>query len=260
MLRRFIAWSLLASLSLVACTGARSSVPSPQASSPVDAEASASPSTDPAALEAAYRDPLRLVTLGDGYTFGGGTASPTRDGWPGQLVQAMRDRPPRLRLVHNLADHSQTSFDVLSGQLPQVESLKPDVVTVQVGVNDILRTVSLDDYRSNVSDILDELLLILPPGRIFVITTPDHTLTEGGLGWTPRDVGSALVREVNVILTEVATERDIAVVDISPVNALVAVDPSLVIGQGPNPTAKQYAGWVEVIGQHIQGALMAVEP
>lgn len=261
MVRRFIAWSLVASLSLVACTEARSSVPSQQASSPVDAGASSLPSTDLTATEAEYQDPLRLVTLGDGYTYGADTASPTRDGWPGQLVQAMRESAPRLRLIGNLADRSQTSLDVLEIQLPQVAPLKPDVVTVQVGINDILdRYISHDDYRSNVSAVLDGLTMIVPPERIFVITTPDHTLTAGGLGWTSREAGSAAVAEVNDIITEVATERGIIVVDISPVNGLVAVDPSLVIEGGLYPTAKQYAGWVQVIGQHMQRALTQVEP
>jgi lysophospholipase L1-like esterase len=200
------------------------------------------------------------VTLGDSYTAGSGTAAPQRDSWPGQLDKAMRDSAPRLRLVGNLADRSETSLDVLEEQLPQVKSLKPDVVTVQVGVNDIIASgLSLEGYRANVSAILDELILIVPRQRIFVITTPDHTLAEDGLVFTTREAESAAVAEINGILTQVAMARGIMVVDISPVNALVPVDPSLVI-DGSYPTAKQYAGWVEVIGLHIQRALTTLEP
>ena len=54
---------------------------------------------------------------------------------------------------------------------------------------------------------------------------------------------------------EVAGERGIAVIDIAPVNELVAGDPSLVSSAtGPIRRAKQYAGWVEVIGPHIRRA------
>jgi acyl-CoA thioesterase-1 len=215
-----------------------------------------------AAGVAEQADPLRLVTLGDAYTKGWGTAAPQRDGWPGQLQRAMRDGAPRLRLIKNLADSGETSADVRGGQLPQVESLEPDVVTMQVGVNDIIDPyISLDDYRTNVSAILDELLLILPAERIFVITTPDHTLTERGLDWTEsREEGSAAVAEVNGILEEIATERNIEVVDISRVYDLVPADPSLVIGKWPYPTAKQYAGWVEIIGQHLHRVLAPPGP
>ena len=145
-------------------------------------------SSDPASAA----EPLRLVTLGDAYTAGTDTGAPKRDSWPAQLVQAMERGDVRLRLVDNLADSGQTSEYVLDEQLPQVESLHPDVVTVQVGVNDIVARRQFEDYDRNVTRILDELLLILPPERIFVITTPDHTLTERGGDYGAR--GSPAVR------------------------------------------------------------------
>ena len=50
---------------------------------------------------------------------------------------------------------------------------------------------SLDEYRSNVATIVDELLVTLPPCRIFVITTPDHTLTSWGAALGLARVGHA---------------------------------------------------------------------
>ena len=97
------------------------------------------------------------MTLGDAYTAGTDTGAPKRDSWPAQLVQAMERGDVRLRLVDNLADSGQTSQNVLDEQLPQVESLHPDVVTVQVGVNDIVAR-EFEAYRANVTRILDELL------------------------------------------------------------------------------------------------------
>jgi lysophospholipase L1-like esterase len=163
-----------------------------------------------------------------------------------------------LRLVGNLAESGQTSDDVIRIQLRQLEALRPDVVTLQVGVNDIMANDwSLDEYRSNVASILDELLGMLPSQRIFVITTPDHTLTSWGGRWGPRDVGHQAVLTANEILSAVAAERDVTVIDIGAVNERVRQDASLVIGAGPYPTAKQYAGWVEVIGPQMLRVLAA---
>jgi len=203
----------------------------------------------------------RLVTLGDSYTAGSGTDAPRRDSWPAQLAEALKRGDIRLRLT-NLARSGYTSGEVLDEQLGQVATYEPDVVTLQVGANDIL-TGETEWYRENIGLIFDELLLLLPPERIFAITTPDHTLTEWGDAYAPRAIGSAAVAELNGTLNEVADERGIEVIDIGLVNDLVATDSSLVVKAEPPvpyPTAKQYAGWVEVIGPHIHDALAADEP
>jgi lysophospholipase L1-like esterase len=161
--------------------------------------------------------------------------------------------------LRNLAEQGQTSGRLLQDQLSQVASLEPDVVTLQVGVNDIIAR-EVDSYRENVGAAFDELLGILPPERIFAITTPDHTLTEWGDAYGARKVGQAAVAELNDALAAEADSRGISVIDISAVNALVVGDPSLVIETGPYPSAKQYAGWAEVIGPHIRDALATAGP
>ncbi len=244
-------------LSVAACTGTGSAAPSPQASQP--AASSAPPEAGVAvAVAPAYSEPVRLVTLGDGYTFGTETTAPRRDSWPAQLVEVMKRGGVRV-LLWNLAEQSHTSDLVVEEQLGQVASLEPDVVTLQVGVNDI---ISRDTafYRENIDTVLDELLTILPPERIFVITTPDHTLTHWGKAFGPREDSLAAVEELNATLTDAAGERGIGVIDIASVNELAAGDPSLVIAEGPYGTPKQYAGWVEIIGPHIRKAVLATDP
>ena len=99
--------------------------------------------------------------------------------------------------------------------------------------------------------------------RILAITTPDHTLTEWGQRYGSTDVGRALVKEVNATLRDVARERGIEVIDIGPVNALAAEDTTMVVkGEPPlpYPTAKQCAGWAEIIGAYVHDALSTLEP
>lgn len=162
-------------------------------------------------------------------------------------------------ILWNLAEQSHTSGLVVEEQLGQVASLEPDVVTLQVGVNDIFsRDTSF--YRHNVETIFDELLTILPAERIFAISTPDHTLTDWGLSFGHSEEGHAAVDELNRILAEAAAVRGIGYIDISSVNDLAAADPSLVIDEGPYGTPKQYAGWVELIGPRIHAVLPTIEP
>jgi lysophospholipase L1-like esterase len=255
--RSFLALTTVAALALAGCSLSGSE---PGVTTPASAAASAGPGT--AGVTATSEpEPLRLVTLGDGYTAGTDTGAARRDSWPAQLAAAMDQGDLRLRLVDNLAESGHTSEDVQRVQLPQVEALEPDVVTVQVGVNDIIaRDISLDDYEANMAQILDALLAIVPAHHLFLITTPDHTLTVRGGDYGPREAGRADVAEANAILAALAEERDLPVIDISPVNQRVADDASLVIGQGPYPSAKQYAGWVEIIGPQMRRMLLDEEP
>jgi lysophospholipase L1-like esterase len=258
--RSAFALTTFAVLTLAACSTAGSDTgsaasPSPQVTDPGPLV------TDSGPAEAVRQpEPLRLVALGDGYTAGTDTSAARRDSWPAQLAQAMDQGDVRLYLVDNLAESGHTSDDVRRVQLPQLEALVPDVITLQVGVNDIIaRDISLDDYRANMTQILDEMLLSIEPQRVFLVTTPDHTLTERGGDYGPRAEGRAAVAEANAILHELAAARGVTVIDIGPINQRVSEDASLVVGHGPYPSAKQYAGWVEIIGPQMRRILMTEE-
>jgi lysophospholipase L1-like esterase len=254
--RHHLAPLVAAVLVLSACAPRSTAAPSP-----ADAPSAGSAATASAGPGEGDQEPLRLVTLGDGYTAGTDTPMPRRDSWPAQLAAAMAEGDLQLRLVSNLAEAGYTSEDVRRVQLPQVEALAPDIVTLQVGVNDIIAPeIGLDDYRANVAAILDGLLELLPAERLFLVTTPDHTLTQRGGDYGPRQTGSAEVARANGILAALGAERGIAVIDIAPVNVRVSEDASLVAGQGPYPSTKQYAGWVEVIGGQIRAALLGDAP
>ena len=60
-------------------------------------------------------------------------------------------------------------------------------------------------YERSLATILDGLLQVLSPARIFVITTPDHTLTAWGRRWGSPDMGSGDVVRANDILRTVAS-------------------------------------------------------
>lgn len=203
-----------------------------------------------------YRERLRLVTLGDGYTAATKTDAPGRDSWPAQLVHVINRSDMHAQLIaYNLASSGETSADVLRRQLPDVDSLQPDVVTLQVGINDIFTDIGPDEYRRNLESILDGLLEILPATRIFALTTPNHELSIRGPYIGPPGDDSAGVAAINDVLRDVAGDRGITVVDIAPAYAYVSEDPSMVVAGGPDPSARQYSSWAELIGRQLRLAL-----
>lgn len=191
---------------------------------------------------------LRYVALGDSYTIG--TSVTEAERWPDQLVAALARQPadaPRLDLVANLAVDGWTSNDVIRAQLPRVDALRPEFVTLLVGVNDVVQGVPEERYRANLETILDDLLERLPPDRLVTITTPDYTVTPAGADYGEPATRRTAIARANAILAEVATRRGIAVVDIVDISERAAADRSLVASDGLHPSGAQYALWVERI-------------
>ena len=195
------------------------------------------------------RDRLRFVALGDSYTIG--TAVGARERWPEQLV----DRLPTLELVANLGVNGFTSRDVIEVELPELDALRPKLVTLLIGVNDVVQGVPEATYRGNVTRILDELVGRLGAGRVLAVTTPDYTVTPAGADYGDPAQQAAAIRATNRILTEAAAAQGIAVVDIHDLSLRAATDRSLVADDGLHPSGAQYALWVERIAPVVEDLL-----
>jgi lysophospholipase L1-like esterase len=192
------------------------------------------------------------VALGDSYTIG--TSVKAEDRWPNQLVRTLRSEID-LRLVANLGVNGYTTADLMAEELPELEGLDPEFVSLQIGVNDVVRRVSPEQYRENVAAILDDLRTRVGAERILVVSTPDYTLTPEGPRFGDAERQSSRIERFNEILREEADERGMRYVDITPVADRVRQDASLVAGDGLHPSGKQYAGWVELIAPHVREML-----
>lgn len=192
---------------------------------------------------------LRYVALGDSYTIG--TSVAERERWPNQLVAL----EPRLQLVANLAVNGFTSRDVVEVELPQLDALRPEFVTLLIGVNDVVQGVPAETYRRSVVRILEDAVRRVGADRILVVTTPDYTVTPSGSDYGDPVQQAAGIRENNAIITEAAEALGIAVVDIHAISLEAATDPSLVAFDGLHPSGAQYARWVERILPSVAGLL-----
>jgi len=188
----------------------------------------------------------RFVALGDSYTIGTSVAESER--WPNQLVARLADEASPLQLVGNPAVNGYTSDDLIEDELPQLEVLRPEFVTVQIGVNDVVRGVDEAEYDANVAVILDVLLDRLPPDRILCIATPDYTVTPQGAAYgTPETRRAGIVR-VNDILHRASEGRGIRFVpDIFEISRAAGDDPSMLASDGLHPSGAQYRLWVDAI-------------
>lgn len=187
---------------------------------------------------------MRYVALGDSYTIG--TSVSEAECWPNQLVDRLADL--EVELVDNLGVNGYTSADVIDEELPRLARLNPELVSLQIGVNDVVQGVPDDRYGASVSQILDTILESLPADRAFAIATPDYTVTPQGAAYGVPELQRAGILHVNEILRGACEQRGIAFVpDIFEISAAAADDPEFVSGDGLHPSGAQYARWVDAI-------------
>jgi lysophospholipase L1-like esterase len=198
--------------------------------------------------------PLRYVALGDSYTIGTAVARP-EDRWPDRLVAALGDATPGLRLVANLGVNGFTSADVIAHELPRLDDLRPEFVSLLVGVNDVVQGVPDAGYHGNVERILEDLLGRLGAGRIVAVSTPDYTVTPRGGDYGDAAQQAARIVRSNAILHDVAAAHGIAWVDIHDLSLRAATERSLVAADGLHPSGEQYALWVERIAPVVRPLL-----
>jgi lysophospholipase L1-like esterase len=193
---------------------------------------------------------VRYVAIGDSYSIG--TAVDEADRWPDQLVA----RLPRLELVANLAVNGATSGDLIARQLGELDRLRPELVTLLVGVNDVVRGVPDDVYADHVGEILDAIRGRLPAGRIVCVATPDYTRTPRGADYGEPATQRAGIERVNEILRDACEERGVVfVLEPFAISGLVDEDPSLVASDGLHPSGAQYRLWTDAIEPVVRDLL-----
>jgi acyl-CoA thioesterase-1 len=206
------------------------------------------------------RDPIwhppavRYVALGDSYTIGTSVAEGER--WPNQLVARMGrsdagTAPALLELAANLAVNGFTSADVIEVALPALAGLDAELVSLLIGVNDVVQGVPPERYRRNAEQILEELAALVGAHRVVAVTTPDYTVTPAGADYGDPARQAARIRAVNQGLDEAATHLGIAVVDIHELSLRASSDRSLVANDGLHPSGTQYSLWVDRIAPAV---------
>jgi lysophospholipase L1-like esterase len=197
---------------------------------------------------------MRYVALGDSYTIGTSVEAAGR--FPNQLVASLANAVP-LELVGNLGVDGYTTTDLIRDELPVLPQLRPDLVTLLIGVNDVVQGVPEATYERNAASILDTLLAGLPPDRIVTVAIPDYTVTPAGADYgDPDDQHDGIVAN-NTIMARLAAARGIAFVDIFDISLLAADDRSLVASDGLHPSAQQYQRWVERLAPAVASLLTA---
>jgi lysophospholipase L1-like esterase len=148
--------------------------------------------------------PLVYVAVGASESVGVGASDPLRNAWP-QLFY--RSALPRSAVFVNMAVSGSTVAEALAGQVPNAVAQSPDVVTVWLNVNDLIRGVTAASYGAD----LTKLVTALRRGgatKVLVANTPpldDLPAYRACLPGTTTTVGQCALGPVQGLVPPPAT-------------------------------------------------------
>ena len=189
---------------------------------------------------------INYLPLGDSYTICTGANAP--EAWPTLLTKHLNDAGIKTTLLDNPARNGFSTQNLIDKELPLLKKLKPNFVTLLIGVNDWVREVPKVTFEKNLKHIIDEVQLQLPDKtKLLLITIPDFGVTPQGKSYgSGRNISEGIL-EFNAIIIAEGKKRNLQVVDIFELSKKMKDDATLVANDGLHPSAKEYAEWEKLI-------------
>jgi len=189
---------------------------------------------------------VKYVALGDSYTIGEGVKH--GEAFPDLLAKHLNLEGIDIVLSANPSVTGWTTKDLIENEIPVFDQIKPDFVTLLIGVNDWVQGVDSSTFHKNLNYILDHIQSLLPDkSKVLLITIPDFGVTPTGNRYSEgRDISKGITDFNNIIKAE-ARVRNLLVADIFPETQKMKDSPDLIAHDGLHPSAKEYALWEKII-------------
>ena len=193
---------------------------------------------------------LVYVALGDSTVEGVG-ASSSEDNYVSRLHERLRGIYPLTRMT-NLGVGGATASGVRKRQLARAIKLRPDLVTLSIGPNDITEKRSLDDYSRDIDRIL-QALTVRTTAVVVVNLIPDLGVTPRFRGQEREEALRQRVLDFNEVLSRHALAYGAEIVDLyGPSQREVPRRPELVAVDRYHPSDAGYALWAELMWVGIE--------
>jgi len=196
---------------------------------------------------------VTYVALGDSTVYGEGATGSERN-YVSLLHERLRAVYPASRLV-NLGVRGASAANVVDGQLERAVALRPDLVTLSIGPNDITRGRAEAEYEQDLETIFG-MLLKETPAVLVVNLIPDLTLTPRFRGREgAAEVGRRVAR-FNRALRGKARAHGVEIVDLfTQSRRELPRRPELISADGYHPSDRGYARWAELMWRGVERRL-----
>ena len=195
---------------------------------------------------------LNYLALGDSYTIGTGASSEAHN-YPSILATRLSEATGAKIALTNPAVNGFTTQDLIDNELAFVRRLKPELVTILIGVNDLVQGRSLESYGKSLTAIYDVVAALeLAPGRVFAISIPNWSVVPAAASFGDPGRLRRLTDDYNGLAQIEAQQRGFLWVDITSVSTSRHGTPGWISSDQLHPGDIQYAAWADVIWNAVR--------
>jgi lysophospholipase L1-like esterase len=202
--------------------------------------------TDTTKTKTMTNDSLTYLALGDSYTVG--EAEPQAQSYPYQLTNSLSNNGYKVLRPNVIATTGWTTQDLINAIAASgISGKKFGFVTLLIGVNDQYQHLSIDVYKQNFTQLLNESILFAggDATKVFVISIPDWGVTPFANGQD--SVIYPQIMAFNAVNLAISKAAGVNYVDVTPVSRTAANDPTLIAPDGLHFSGKMYALWVKLL-------------
>ncbi len=194
------------------------------------------------------------LALGDSYTIG--EQVPHKDNFPFQTVSLLRDKHLDVADPVIIATTGWTT-DELAASIREHNIREAfSFVTLLIGVNNQYRGRSVDNYRQEYMQLLNQAVAFAGgnPDRVFVLSIPDWGVTPFAEGRDRNQIAKE-IDEYNTACKEITLARKCHYLDITASTRDNGNKPEYLAADGLHPSGKEYAVWAHRLAEIIQKSL-----
>ena len=190
---------------------------------------------------------ITYVAIGASDSFGIGTSDPYTENWPTDLAEKLGQQ---VHLI-NLGIPGITIHDALNLELPIALDSHPKLVTIWLGVNDIVDKVPINSYYHDLNLLLTRLESNSPSAHILIANIPDLTLLPYFTSYN-QQILHQIIKEYNAAIAHDAQLHHAILVNLSQQNYNLKEHPEYVSNDGLHPNDIGYLQLAELFYKTLQ--------
>lgn len=186
----------------------------------------------------------RYLSLGDSYTIGERVAENER--WSVQLSEMLRQEGVKIGTPEIIARTGWTTAELAEGIKNKTPKGPYNLVSLLIGVNNQYRGQSLERYRMELQDLLQQAIGFAGGNiqRVFMLSTPDWGVTPFARGSDTKKIASE-IDAFNEVAQQECEKLGIAFIDITALSRTAQNDASMITYDQLHFSGKMYRQWAE---------------
>lgn len=195
-----------------------------------------------------------FLALGDSYTIGQSVSE--FDRFPIQTSRILIANNIKISPPQIIAVTGWTTTDLLNALNTNPPSNDFDIVTLLIGVNNQYQGKSLENYKTEFSQLLNKAIGYARrlPSHVFVLSIPDYSVTPFAQGKDTAKIAQE-IGAFNEANKTISIAAGVHYINITPISKKAKDDPALVATDWLHPSGKQYGLWSQLLAPEIIRAL-----